>query len=292
MEADDKYLQYVSDIHLEFRKNKYPMFKPIVEGKSYLALLGDIGYPTMDNYKNFIEYHSKLFVQILIISGNHEYYTSKKKQNTIEDIEKLITEITQLYPNVTYLQKSSIQIGNTLFLGCTLWTELKDFFLVEISMNDYQNIYVKADEITRSRKVYTTGCNYNVTFGGKRRSTMVKSGREKLSAYNVWEKHEDMRDWIFNTLDNVDENIDVIVLTHHAPIHEMLNNDKDDLAQCYASHLNDKIEKYSNLDYWLSGHTHLCKEVDIGYTKFKSNCMGHNSDKIGEFDSNKFVVFK
>ena len=73
-------LQYVSDIHLELRKVKnIPIIKPIDEN-TYLALCGDIGNPFAPSYKSFLDIHSKLFVHILIVSGNHEYYSSKKQR--------------------------------------------------------------------------------------------------------------------------------------------------------------------------------------------------------------------
>ncbi len=50
-------LQFVSDIHLELRKNKIPIIKPIESGNSYLALCGDIGNPYLSSYKKFLSIH-------------------------------------------------------------------------------------------------------------------------------------------------------------------------------------------------------------------------------------------
>ena len=63
-----KYLQFISDIHLIFPQ------------ESYLALLGDIGYPHLKNYDNFLKEHAPKFTEILLLAGNHEYYSTKKKQ--------------------------------------------------------------------------------------------------------------------------------------------------------------------------------------------------------------------
>lgn len=285
-----KYLQFISDIHLEFRKNKYPKFEPIIPGKSYLALLGDIGHPSMNNYREFIDHHSKLFVHILIISGNHEYYTSKNKQYTIKDIEQQIQNITDQYINVTYLQKSSIMIGNTLFLGCTLWSEIENCNLVEDSMNDYNNIYVSNINIERSTKTYASKSNYNENFAGQKRKSIIKAGREKLKVYHVLSNYENMKNWIFDTID-INKNINIIVLTHHAPTYEMVEDKDTNLIQCYASHLDDYIKKYNMINYWLSGHTHICKEIRIGFTTCTSNCLGRPNEKITGFDPNKYITF-
>ena len=155
----EKYLQYISDIHLEKKKNKpsdilgnFIKIQPYSKGHSYLALLGDIGNPYMTNYNNFLEYHAKIFEHIFVISGNHEYYTSKKKQYTIENIEEEIKKICDQYENITYLQKSKIQIGQTLFIGCTLWSNISKVQNIAYdSINDYSNIYVKNDHQEEER---------------------------------------------------------------------------------------------------------------------------------------------
>lgn len=290
---DIKYLHIISDIHLEFKKNKYPKLCPFKAEQSYLALLGDIGYPSYDNYKNFIDYHSKIFKHIFIISGNHEYYT-------IESIEIQISNITNLYDNVTYLQKSYIQIGNTLFLGCTLWTEIKDSTLVEISMNDYSNIYISNNEsmsndksisndrsMSNDKSMSNKISKYDLGYVKRRK---IHANKEKLKPYHILSYHTEMKEWIFKTIDeNLDKNI--IVLTHHTPSYEMLDHKDDPLSQCYASDLDSYIKKYNNLDYWICGHTHLCKEINIGNTICISNCMGYNNEKIQNFNINKYITF-
>ena len=80
----------MSDIHLELRNN-IPTIKPI-DDNSYLALCGDIGNPFLPQYNKFLGIHSKLFVHILIVSGNHEYY-SWEEDRTIEVIDEEIDKI-------------------------------------------------------------------------------------------------------------------------------------------------------------------------------------------------------
>lgn len=100
-----------------------------------------------------------------------------------------------------------------------------------------------------------------------------------------------MKEWIFDTI-NKNPNINIIVLTHHASSYVMLTNKDDPLSQCYASNLDEDIKKYDNIDYWLSGHTHLSKEIQIGSTTLMSNCMGYRDEKnIIGFDINKHLTF-
>jgi len=140
-------LQYASDLHLELRKSRtIPIIDPIKEGESYLALCGDIGNPFISTYKEFLDIHSKLFVHILIVSGNHEYYTSNKKQRTIVQSEDKIKEIVMNYDNVTYLNMNKIIIGRTKFLGCTLWSDVSEIeTIAENIMNDYNHIFIPTE---------------------------------------------------------------------------------------------------------------------------------------------------
>jgi hypothetical protein len=49
-------------------------------------------------YNNFLDYYSKLFKIIFIITGNHEYYG-----NTIIETDKKIEEICDSYDNIHFL---------------------------------------------------------------------------------------------------------------------------------------------------------------------------------------------
>lgn len=299
MELDNKdlseykfYLQYMSDIHLEFWKNKYPKFEPVFPGKTYLALLGDIGYPHSKNYEDFLNHHSKIFEKILIISGNHEYYTSKTKQYTMDDIENKINEICSRYNNIYYLQKSSLNIGNTLFLGCTLWTNISLSKECKSFMNDYSNIYISNKDRSYGR-TFNTYIDKNSLYGRKKKH--IQPYKDELEILHISEKHLDMKSWLFKEIeDNKDKNI--IILTHHPPSFKMLDEhnliDSNGLLKYfYASDLDEDISKLYNVDHWLCGHTHLNKEISIGYILCQSNCVGRKFESIKTFNPNKCIGF-
>ena len=288
---DDFYLQYISDIHLEFWKNKYPKIEPIKSGKSYLTLLGDIGYPHSKNYEDFLKYHSELFVNIFIVSGNHEYYTSKKKQYAMNEIEDKIRNVCSNFPNVIYLQKSSFKVQNTLFLGCTFWTNLELCNNFKHYMNDYNNIYIKNEDISYGRR-YNSNPEY-FSYGNKKE--YIQPFKEHLEIHHIQEKHLEMKSWLFNEIEN-NQDKNIIVLTHHPPTFKMLEDhnliDQDGLLKYfYASDLDEEIKKYTHIDYWLCGHTHLNKDIMIGdLTEVKSNCMGYKSESIKSFDIKKYIL--
>jgi predicted phosphodiesterase len=66
--------QYLSDIHLEFRK------APIAINKQCenLVLCGDIGHPNTYIYNSFLTQCAKTFTNVFVVFGNHEYYNTQE----------------------------------------------------------------------------------------------------------------------------------------------------------------------------------------------------------------------
>ena len=82
-------IQYISDLHLEHLK----MLPYIKLAANNLCLLGDIGSPRTQIYKDFIRDCSIKFKNVFVIYGNHEYHSVKtrlepKVIETMETIEK------------------------------------------------------------------------------------------------------------------------------------------------------------------------------------------------------------
>ncbi len=109
-----KNLQYISDIHLEYR-TKVPYLKPI---SNHLALLGDIGNPFKNNYKEFLIHTSKNWDKVFLIAGNHEYYHNK------DNVDDKIKDIISSFNNVYYLNNDKYEFLNYTILGTTLWSKL------------------------------------------------------------------------------------------------------------------------------------------------------------------------
>ena len=281
-------LQYASDLHLELRKYRtIPTIQPIKEGKSYLALCGDIGNPFISTYKNFLDIHTKLFAHILIVSGNHEYYTGRK-QRTMKNIDDEIERIVSEYENITYLNMNRIIIGRTKFIGCTLWSDVSEIeTIAENIMNDYKHIFIDFPGID-GRFEYISGFYKN-------QKKLIRANRKRLKASDVSSIHERMVKWIQNQINKYDPHDrkrkydDIIILTHHAPSFSMMN--KSDLySMCYGTDCEDMMG--SPIKYWISGHTHVSKEMMINETTTcLSNCMGYPGQKGTNYDPTKFVEF-
>jgi predicted phosphohydrolase len=283
MEGLLRRLYFVSDTHHELMKEKASRELNIVPTasssnvKNYLALCGDIGNPFNANYVEFIQRHSERFERVFIVAGNHEYYSNQKQRTMIETDAK-ITEVASQFPNVTFLQQSSFQVEDTLFMGCTLWTAVDE--QSEGSMNDYNRIYVDSDAEAAKFIYYNTN-----PIIGKTKKKYVRAGRKLLKYRDILQLHEEMKEWLDQTI-NTPVIQKMIVLTHHAPSAKML---KLGVANnCYASECDDLFKP--PVVCWISGHTHECISVEINGIPSMSNCFGYPGQKTG-VDLNKYFEF-
>lgn len=110
-------LQYISDIHLE-KINIIP-YKQLNPISNNIALLGDIGNPFTQVYKDLLKHVSTNFDNVFLISGNHEYYF-----NSILNTNNQISEVANSFNNVHFLNNTSISVNNYNIIGSTLWSNL------------------------------------------------------------------------------------------------------------------------------------------------------------------------
>lgn len=107
-------IQYISDIHLEFRYN-LPKIKVLAD---ILVLAGDIGDPRSKIYKWFLSDVSSKFKKVFLICGNHEYYGSD-----IESTNQFIRGLLVVWPNITFLDNDYEDYCGYRFIGSVLWDQ-------------------------------------------------------------------------------------------------------------------------------------------------------------------------
>lgn len=266
-------LQYISDLHLEFYSEARVNFDDFVtKSADYIALLGDIGYPTLENYKNFIEDCSRNFLKVFVITGNHEYYTLHPKQNmNMNMIDQLIQNICSSFTNVYFLNNeehilcSAPDKSNDIILvGTTLWSKISQHELkyIQENINDYKNI-LDSNNVLIS-------CKYI----------------NKLFTINL--------QWLAQKLEEHRDKT-IIVLTHHSPsyksISTMYKNCQGNSA--FANNLVPFITQNTNIKYWLFGHTHATSNFVIGQTICCANPAGYNHfDQLEnqEYKKNQIII--
>jgi len=270
-------IQILSDIHLEFWPeyesisqlppplNNLPVSAPI------LALLGDIGIPSLPLYENFISDVSKKFKLVLIISGNHEYYNGQ-----IDEVDTLIHAIAGKFPNVQYLQRTKLEYQNLVFLGTTLWTEIP-----KTPESVYQEYWTKISDYRKIKMIDPT--------------TQQPRGIEPK---DTTEMHYRDRAWIESELTEAQKQGKMaVVLTHHCPIgfNTRCADMRLEKTLQYLDYtdLRPLLQKFnqSNLLVWGFGHTHHSSSQLFGKTQIVSNCLGYV--RLDENDVNfdpKFMV--
>ena len=243
-------LQILSDVHLEFDRDgfDFPIKAP------YLALLGDIGDPSTETYRNFLLKQSKRYEKVFVIAGNHENY-----YQTPAEANRLIADICKTIPDkLIHLDKTRFDLtDNIVILGCTLWSNVfrHQKLAAERSVADYSLI---------------------------RDWTVDKTN----------EAHSDHVQWLSYAIAEAEKDGKlVIVLTHHAPTFKGTSAPKYEnslITSVFATDLEYMFK--SPIVVWSYGHTHYSNDVLINNVRICSNQLGYPDEEDTKYDS-EHVIF-
>jgi predicted phosphohydrolase len=246
-------IQYCSDLHLEFERNRNWIAKyPLKVVGDILLLGGDIMLlAQMEQHNDFLDLVAASYKQVYWIAGNHEYYHS-------DIAAKSSTMNVAIRDNVFLVNNTTVSIGDTDLVCSTLWSHISP-------ANEW--------DITRSM----------ADFGAIRKA----ADRFTVADYNAL--HEQGRQFIEQAVANSRAK-HKIVLTHHLPT--FMNYPKkylgDPLNEAFATEMHDYVAT-SGISYWLYGHTHSnTPDFTIGNTRLLTNQLGYV--QYGEnkhFDSGK-----
>ena len=236
---------YCSDIHWEFAPLLLSELKPCEADVMILA--GDV-YPEKyihsdSNFRKFCEDLSGTYKDIIIISGNHEFY----RGDWYKSLEKL-REFYQDFPNIHFLEDNYIDIQGVRFIGSALWGDLKRkdpivMMIGESFMNEYR--------LCRN------------SHWGYRKLTSQDTVRRFDGSFRFIQDH-------------LTEN--TVIITHHAPslqsVHEKYKNEGE-INYSFASDLDKFILDNPGIKYWIHGHTHNKFNYLIGSTRILCNPRGY-----------------
>lgn len=252
-------LQVISDIHLEFRKNRYPY---IPRYAPHIALLGDIGKPFTNVYKRLLYDLSRRFETVIVVAGNHEFYSSTSARKvSIGAIHDRIRSLAALFTNVHYLERQSLFIDGVRILGATLWTRIPpdSWQIARRSMNDYRMCFVDT----------YTDINVGIP----------------LTPEHTTNWHEQTLVWLKEELLSSNP-APTIVLSHHAPYHRGTSApqfDNHPSQCCYASDLSPLF--HSPIVAWAYGHTHFRNDTIVNGVRLVSNPLGYPGELENEMDA-------
>jgi predicted phosphohydrolase len=249
-----------SDLHLEFRHYVFNHIHiPHEDDKDTILLLaGDIGIGTASI--PFIEEMCKHFKYVLMVAGNHEYYSN--------DFEKVNAdfqsyELNTAPKNFHFLYNDSRIIDGVRFLGGTMWTDFGkgDILTMQSArrmMADYTEIYCQGSPIT---------------------------------PHFILREHDRFMDFL---IAKFDEPFDgkTVVMTHHNPGNSVRRSTRsaDRLDACYFADLEQMIGNYNVADLWVCGHCHQNFDYLINETRVVCNPDGYYDLEVNkDFDRNLII---
>jgi len=234
-----------SDVHLEFG----PLKLKNVDQAQVLILSGDIMLAEKPDLE-FLQQCSREFPFVLYVAGNHEFYGGYWNRS-LENLKQLCFDN---FHNVYFLENESIMIEDTLFLGCSLWTDMNGgdahtMWIVGQRMNDYRQI--KFDQPGLYRRISTE-------------DTYTRHLESKQWLVEQFAKHHAQK---------------TVVLTHQAPsklsTHPRYKSETT-INGAYSSDLNELILSNPQIKLWTHGHTHEPFDYHIGTTRVVCNPRGYD----------------
>lgn len=266
-------IQIVSDLHLEFTgdKKKFNILKP---SAPYLALVGDIccvaDVSDFQIFKNFILELLPQYEHIIMVSGNHEAYTTSRQPTKLQTIDACHAKIRAFFRETSkklhYLQNNTLKIikGKKLYyiIGTTLWSNIpkEQYANIQSSLSDYKHIYIEDNN-----KVRLIVPNDIVTMF-KRNYLYIKSQLARAAI----------------------DGATAIVLTHHCPFIKP-DFGKNKLDYGYYSDCSALFTK--NVALWGYGHTHIKDDHQYKGVRFYSMPKGYPMQHTN-FDRAKSVNVK
>lgn len=233
-------IQYCSDLHLEFPRNKFYLEQnPIPATGDILILAGDVTpLARLDDHAAFFDRLADQFEQVYWVPGNHEYYHGDLRGRTGAFQESIRT-------NITLLNNKVIHQSNYKLVFSTLWSKISPLYQLAIArgMSDFKVIR-----------------NHGLPFTTEDFNQLFNENFEFLKTA-VHKKEEEQ----------------LIVVSHHLPTYKYYPSRFKDspLSEAFAVELSDFIAD-SSIDYWLFGHHHC--NVDrfcLGNTQMLTNQLGY-----------------
>jgi len=203
-----------------------------------------------DRYLEFFTACSRNFPHVVYVMGNHEHYHGDYATSA-----GILKDALKHLPNIHVLDKEVFTLGDYVFLGGTLWTDMNnedEMTMNHVSrrMNDFQ-ICENSNEMV----------NYRVwdekDDGSK--ATKFKTRPATLSPRHVIEDHKAMLKFIETNYNMTPPWMTTIVVGHHAPskLSEHPRYKKDQLMNgAYNSRLDQFIMDRPGIKLWTHGHTH------------------------------------
>jgi hypothetical protein len=257
-------IQILSDLHLEVIGN-YDAFE-VMPQAPYLALVGDIGAVSDEGFFSFLRRQLAQFRAVLFVPGNHEAYHSTWTDTTskLKEFQESVRKDAKLGEFVL-LDRASYRLADSrvVVLGCSFFSHVpqKSHDEVGSKLNDFR---------------YTADWT--------------------VSQHN--EAHVRDLNWLNDTVASLEEDAEVIILTHWSPSTHAQAVDpryaKSSISSAFATDVaGEGCYKSPKTKVWAFGHTHfncdfVVKRRGASPLRIVTNQAGYFSQAAG-FDSQKVI---
>jgi predicted phosphodiesterase len=196
---------------------------------------------------------------VIYVPGNHESYGTDLDRTVEKALEAAVGT------NVFVLQDRAIGLGDTIFAGCTLWTDFA------VRGDPQRGMAVAGERMNDYRKIRT------------------KRYAERFLPHHALHRHLASRAFIESELRKPRAEKRLVVVTHHAPVpapsDEAGGSGNDaSLDPAFRSDLTALMLPQPSAagqtalrppDLWIFGHTHESFDRTIGATRVVSNAKGY-----------------
>lgn len=238
-------IDVMSDVHLEFG-----FYEPVNENNADvlvlagdICVLGELVKDIPDNrIKDFFEMASHNYKDVVHVMGNHEHY-----HGDILNATTIFKDKFSMFENIHLLDNSSIAIGDTTFIGGTLWTNFDHdpyaMNSIKRMMNDYKCIDYDSKLFTPDQSVIL---------------------------------HHKTMEYFKSMVHGFHK---VVVVTHHSPSFKNISENFMQMTKvlnlAYHSDLDAFILGSPSIKAWISGHTHDPFDHYLGDTRLVCNPRGY-----------------
>jgi len=247
--------QVVSDLHIENSKYDIDPLSLINPSADVLILAGDIGsFYILNKLYKFLKKVCVHFKLVIYVPGNHEYYKVKGKRP--ENMETLFNNFMKI-----------TQMINNLYVLNRSSIQINDICIVGCTL------WSKTD------------CNIP--------KYIVRINEMDTDTYNKF--HTEDVNYIKYIINHCKENnLKLMVVTHHCPTYYVINKTqkrkKDKYSSLYYTDL-DYLLKDSNMSIWISGHLHVNYDyINENGVRLLGNQLGKPKDNITDFNKKLIIT--
>lgn len=225
-----------------------------------LVIAGDLANSLLDTVET-IKDAAQVYDHVVFVEGNHDHYQEGGYRGDVDATHVFLKDCLRTTTNVTFLDgKSSLQIGDTLFVGALGWYDWKAY--------EHRGILAN-----RAKDAWRAGNND---------SRYVDYGVYRDPSILAFNQADMLRTQIVNAQDD-DSVKNIVVVTHTIPSEKLTAwlEGYHSWNEMTPSYVNTQMENVIDVDenhkikHWVYGHTHRRQIDEYRGIIFSNNARGY-----------------